>query len=98
MALAACTTGFASISAGKRDSGAILSIVSIGGSSCRVLRRRLTILAPTSRKLAGMRIARPTFIGKWGGSGMSQDLAQQAAKQGIAYFLIAFVDLFGVMR
>jgi glutamate---methylamine ligase len=45
-----------------------------------------------------MRIARPTFIGKWGGSGMSQDLAQQAAKQGIAYFLIAFVDLFGVMR
>jgi glutamate---methylamine ligase len=29
---------------------------------------------------------------------MSQDLAQQAAKHGIAYFLISFVDLFGTMR
>jgi glutamine synthetase len=29
---------------------------------------------------------------------MPQDLAQQAAKHGIAYFLISFVDLFGTMR
>ena len=29
---------------------------------------------------------------------MSHDLAQQAADKGIAYFLISFVDLFGVMR
>jgi glutamine synthetase len=29
---------------------------------------------------------------------MPQDLAQQAAKYGIAYFLISFVDLFGTMR
>jgi len=29
---------------------------------------------------------------------MSQDLAKAAADQGIAYFLISFVDLFGTMR
>ena len=29
---------------------------------------------------------------------MAQDLAQAAAKRGIAYFLISFVDLFGTMR
>ena len=29
---------------------------------------------------------------------MSQDLAKEAADRGIRYFLISFVDLFGVLR
>jgi len=29
---------------------------------------------------------------------MSEDLAKQAADNGIRYFLISFVDLFGVLR
>jgi glutamine synthetase len=29
---------------------------------------------------------------------MSQDLGKQAADSGIRYFLISFVDLFGVLR
>ena len=29
---------------------------------------------------------------------MSQDLAKSAADRGIRYFLISFVDLFGVLR
>ena len=33
-----------------------------------------------------------------GGALMSRDLAKEAADRGICYFLISFVDLFGVLR
>jgi glutamine synthetase type III len=44
-----------------------------------------------------MRLARPENLDT-GGSDMSHDLAKRAADEGIAYFLISFVDLFGTMR
>jgi glutamate---methylamine ligase len=44
-----------------------------------------------------MPLARPEETAS-GGGGMLQDLAREAAENGIAYFLISFVDLFGTMR